>query len=196
MKPETPKQRPSRIGTIMSHSSQLIILEGPSGSGKSSLSCALQEALLPKIWLSFSMDTLIYTLPPSVLHRCNTLNDWSGVDGRAIGAAALRCLRVLIECGNNVIFDLCLPSRPYADVFQSEIKDLSPVVVGVRCAWQEIERRTLDRADRTIEEAERTFKNQHAFQRYDLVIDTTELSPEAAAAEYLTSVHHLLDCSA
>jgi chloramphenicol 3-O phosphotransferase len=180
----------------MSHSSKLIILEGPSGSGKSSLSTALQEALLPKMWLSFSMDTLIYTLPPSVLRRCNTVNDWSGVDGRAIGAAALRCLRVLIECGNNVIFDLCIPSRQYADVFQSDIKDLSPVIVGVRCAWQEIERRTLDRADRSIEEAERTFKNQHAFQRYDLVINTTEISPEVAATDCLASFLHLLNGSA
>jgi len=179
----------------MSHSSKLIILEGPSGSGKSSLSCALQEALLPGMWLSFSMDTLIYTLPPSVLRRCNTVNDWSGVDGRAIGAAALRCVRVLIECGNNVIFDLCIPSRQYADVFESDVKDLSPVMVGVRCAWQEIERRTLDRADRSMEEAERSFKNPHTFQRYDLVINTTENSPEAAAAECLTSIHHLLDGS-
>ena len=50
-------------------SSKLILLEGPSGSGKTSLANALQESLLPVMWLSFSMDTLIYTLPPSVLHR-------------------------------------------------------------------------------------------------------------------------------
>ena len=176
----------------MPRSSKLIILEGPSGSGKSSLSSALQESLLPMIWLSVSMDTLIYTLPPSVLHRCNTANDWSGVDGRAIGAAALRCLRALVECGNNVIFDLCIPNRQYADAFQCDVKDLSPVKVGVRCDWQEIERRTLHRADRSIEEAERTFKHQHAFQNYDLVIDTTAIGPDAAAANCLASFRHLL----
>jgi chloramphenicol 3-O phosphotransferase len=176
----------------MPRSSKLIILEGPSGSGKSSLSSALQESLLPLIWLSFSMDTLIYTLPPSVLHRCNTANDWSGVDGKAIGDAALRCLRALVECGNNVIFDLCIPSRQYADAFQSAVQDLSPVMVGVRCDWQEIERRTLQRGDRSLEEAERTFKQQHAFQSYDLVIDTTAIHPEAAAASCLASFRHLL----
>jgi chloramphenicol 3-O phosphotransferase len=177
----------------MPRSSKLIILEGPSGSGKSSLSRALQESLLPGIWLGFSMDTLIYTLPPSVLHRCNTANDWSGVDGRAIGAAALRCLKALVECGNNVIFDLCIPNSKYADAFHADIQDLSPVKVGVRCDWQEIERRTLHRADRSLEEAERTFNLQHAFQDYDLVIDTTAISPDAAAAECLASFRHLLD---
>jgi len=177
----------------MPSSSKLIILEGPSGSGKSSLANALQETLLPQIWLSFSMDILIYTLPPSVLHRCNTANDWVGVDGKAIGAAAQRCLRALVECGNNVIFDLCLPSREYADAFQAEIRDLSPVQVGVRCDWSEIERRTLVRADRSIEEAERTFTRQHSLESYDLVIDTTAISPDLAAMKCLTSFRHLLD---
>lgn len=172
--------------------SKLIILDGPSGSGKSSLSSALQESLLPVIWLGFSMDTLIYTLPPSVLQRCNSANDWSGVDGKAVGAAALRCLRALVECGNNVIFDLCIPSRKYADAFEADIQDLSPIKVGVRCEWPEIERRTIHRADRSIEEAQRTFQNQHALQAYDLVIDTTGITPEAAAKECLASFHHLL----
>ena len=108
-------------------------------------------------------------------------------------AAALRCLRALVECGNNVIFDLCIPSRQYADAFQSDIQDLSPVLVGVRCDWLEIERRTLHRADRSIEEAERTFKHQHPFQSYDLIIDTTATSPDVAAMECLASLRHLLD---
>lgn len=172
--------------------SKLIILDGPSGSGKSSLSSALQEALLPVIWLGFSMDTLIYTLPPSILQRCNSANDWSGVDGRAIGAAALRCLRALVECGNNVIFDLCMPNREYAETFQSEVQDLAPIKVGVRCDWPEIERRTIQRADRSIEEAQRTFQHQHTLQSYDLVIDTTGITPEAAAKECLASFRRLL----
>ncbi|RYD20685.1 MAG: hypothetical protein EOP88_14105 [Verrucomicrobiaceae bacterium] len=176
----------------MTRSSKLIILEGPSGSGKSSLAAALQERLLPGVWLNFSMDTLIYTLPPSVLHRCNSANDWSGVDGKAIGAAALRCLRALVECGNNVIFDLCIPSRKYADAFLSDIQDLSAVLIGVRCDWPEIERRTLLRADRSIAEAERSFSHQHSFQSYDLVIDTTAISPDVAATECLASLRHLL----
>jgi chloramphenicol 3-O phosphotransferase len=166
--------------------SKLIILEGPSGVGKSSVAGAMQEALLPAIWLGFSMDTLIHTLPPSVLHRCNSADDWSGVDGKAIGAAALRCLRALVECGNNVIFDLCLPSGKYVEKFQEGIRDLNPVVIGVRCDWKEVERRTLQRADRSMKEVERSFKNPHVFQRYDLVVDTTDVSPEAAATECLS----------
>lgn len=208
-KPDRNTRRPNRIGasgalpaglsllgeeeTAMTPSSKLIILEGPSGSGKSSLAAALQECLLPGIWLSFSMDTLIYTLPPSVLHRCNSANDWSGVDGRAIGAAALRCLRALVECGNKVIFDLCIPNSKYAETLQADVRDLSPVTVGVRCDWPEIERRTLQRADRSMEEAERTFKAGHRLQNHDLVLDTTAMSPGTAAAACLASFQHLLD---
>lgn len=174
-------------------SSKLILLEGPSGSGKTSLANALQESLLPVMWLSFSMDTLIYTLPSSVLHRCNTANDWSGVDGKAIGAAALRCLRALVECGHNVIFDLCLPDGKYTETLQASLLDLSPVTISVRCNWEEIRRRTLQRADRSLEEAERSFKQTQTLLNYDLVIDTTGASPEVCAAQCLELFNQLQD---
>ena len=103
------------------------------------------------------------------------------------GGPTLRCLRALVECGSNVIFDLCIPSSKFADTFQADLRDLSPITVAVRCEWTEIERRTLQRGDRSLEEAERTFKNQHHLESYDLVIDTTAISPEAAAEEYITS---------
>src|SRR5581483_2469973 len=43
---------------------QVIVLNGGSSSGKSSLARALQ-ATLPQLWLTFGVDTLMYALPAS-----------------------------------------------------------------------------------------------------------------------------------
>ena len=46
---------------------RLIVIEGGSGTGKSSLAGSLQERFQPQQWLHFSVDTLLYCLPGSVL---------------------------------------------------------------------------------------------------------------------------------
>ncbi len=82
-----------------------IIICGPSGAGKTSLAKAVQEALLPAMWLAISVDSIFYSLPESVVERCNLKNDWSGVDASAICSGALACLQALVQTGNRVIFD-------------------------------------------------------------------------------------------
>ncbi|MDC0276478.1 chloramphenicol phosphotransferase CPT family protein [Verrucomicrobiales bacterium] len=84
---------------------QVIIISGPSSSGKTTLTKALQEKLPPSIWLNFSFDTVIYSLPPNVLDRCNVKDDWSDVDGKALISGTLAALRALVDNGNRVIFD-------------------------------------------------------------------------------------------
>src|SRR5262245_5480779 len=87
---------------------KLVVLFGGSGSGKSTLARALQEQLLPGSWLHFSMDTILYCLPPSVVEAANDQNDWSGIDMQATRRSGYACLRALLESGNRVIFDCVL----------------------------------------------------------------------------------------
>ncbi len=162
---------------------RLILLDGCSGAGKSTLVPSLQEALLPEIWLGFSMDTLIYLLPPSVLQRCNLADDWSGVDGRALGAAALKCVQTLLDQGQRVIFDLVVPSGRFATEFLATVEAHPKLIIGLDCPWEEIKRRTLQRADRSLAEAERTWKMHLKFLSHDLILDTSTLTPAEAATK-------------
>jgi len=159
-----------------------IIICGPSGSGKTSLAKAVQEALLPAMWLAFSVDSLFYSLPESVVERCNRKNDWSGVDGSAICSGALACLQALVKTGNRVIFDAVVTRGKSASQLLAASKDLNPFMVRLHCTWEEIQRRTVARGDRTLEEAEASFQKADDTLDCHLTINTTHLNAAEAAA--------------
>ena len=163
---------------------RLIVVEGGSGTGKSSLARSLQERLQPQQWLHFSIDTLLYCLPPSVLDMANQRNDWSAVDQNAITRSVYGCLRTLLDDGHRVIFDCVLMTERGARELLTALQSYRPVLVRLTCSWHEIERRTIARGDRTIEEARRGFETSGLFLNVDYEIDTTHRS-SAEIAESL-----------
>ena len=162
---------------------RLVVIEGCSGSGKSSLARALQERLLPRQWLHFSVDTVLYCLPGPVLDRANLQNDWSAVDTGAVTRAAYGCLGVLLEQGNAVIFDCVVMTERRARDMLIALQAHRPMLVRLTCSWDEIRRRTLARGDRTLEEAEHGFRSSGLHLVADHEFDTTHRSPAEIAAE-------------
>src|SRR5690606_37269056 len=89
---------------------QVIVLNGGSSSGKSSIARALQE-LLPGIWLTFGVDTLIEALPG----RGDSMK--SGISYHPGGAVTVTeeytqledawysALQALSKAGANIILD-------------------------------------------------------------------------------------------
>lgn len=55
-------------------------------------------------------------------------------------------------------------------------------MVRLHCTWEEIQRRTLARGDRTLEEAEHSFNKADEDLECHLTIDTTHLNAGEAAA--------------
>jgi chloramphenicol 3-O phosphotransferase len=167
---------------------RLIVIEGGSGTGKSSLAGSLQERFQPQQWLHFSVDTLLYCLPGSVLDMVNQRNDWSAVDKSGIVRSTYGCLRTLLDDGHRVIFDCVVMTERRARELLTALQSNRPVLVRLTCSWDEIERRTIARGDRTIEEAKRGFETSGLYLMADYEIDTTHRS-SAEIAETLT---HLL----
>jgi len=161
----------------------LIVITGGSGTGKSTLSKALQEALLPEVWLHFSIDSLLYCLPQTILDRANQKNDWSSVDTALVSSSAYACVNVLLNAGHRVIFDCVVLTEKRAQAMLSAFQEHSPILVGLSCAWEEIERRTLARGDRTLAEAEYGFQNAVARLAYAYTFDTTQLPSEVIAKQ-------------
>jgi chloramphenicol 3-O phosphotransferase len=162
---------------------QLVVIVGSSGVGKSTLARALQEELLPDPWLHFSVDTIFYCLPRSVVLRVDEVNDRSSVDSRAIVAGAYACAMTLLRLGHRIVYDAVVLSENGAREMIDAFAAFDPVLIELTCQWPEIQRRTLARGDRTLAEAEYGYKNAHGHLTPHLVFDSTYITAEKIAAD-------------
>lgn len=162
---------------------KLIVITGGSGVGKTTSARALQEELLPDHWVYFSVDSLFYCLPRSVVLRVDQQNDWSLVDSRAIVSAAYACTKTLLDLGHRVIFDAVILAENGAREMLGTFDGFGPLLVELTCSWGEIERRTLARGDRTLVEAEHGYRNAAGHLRAHHAFDSSTESAEQIAAQ-------------
>ena len=161
----------------------LILITGSSGVGKSTLAKALQEELLPARWLSFSVDSIFYCLPQTVVLKVDQQNDHSAVDSRVIVESAYACTRTLIDQGHQVIFDAVILSAKGANDLLNAFAQYRPLLVNLTCTWAETARRTIARSNRTLAEAEHGHCNANGHLDADLTLDSTATSPEWLAIQ-------------
>jgi chloramphenicol 3-O phosphotransferase len=174
----------------------LIILIGGSGTGKTTLARALQERLLPDQWLHISPDTLLYCLPKSTVDRADLANDWSAIDITLIAELAHGCIREALQSGARVVFDCVVMTERRAKQLLAAFDGSDPFLVGITCAWDELLRRTKVRGDRTLEEVQRGFQTGGQFLEVDCVLDTTASPPERLADQLLSHLEHRGSASA
>ena len=174
---------------------RLIVLSGGSGVGKSTLARELQQRLQPEPWLHFSVDTLLGCYPAAQLERANQHNDWSGIDVPALLRASHASLRALLQQGHRVIFDVVVMTERAARELLQALPDESPLLVQLHCDWEETRRRTLQRGDRSLAEAEQGFRQAGRHLEADLCLDSRAHDP-AALAEVLRVALNAVDGSA
>jgi chloramphenicol 3-O phosphotransferase len=161
----------------------LIVITGSSGVGKSSLAQALQEELLPDQWLHFSVDSLFYCLPRSIVLKVDKYNDRSLVDSKSIVRSAYACVRTLLDQGHKVIFDTVIMSETGAKRLLAAFAELDPILVELTCSWEEIKNRTLARGDRTLAEAEHGYENAGGHLKVHHTFESTDASAQQIAAQ-------------
>jgi chloramphenicol 3-O phosphotransferase len=165
---------------------RIILLNGPSSSGKTSLGRALQHAL-PQPWFLFSVDTL------GAMRSARQTRDLGPValDAtlRRTRLGYHRAVAAVASAGNDVIMDYPL-SEPWR--LRDLLDTLSgyDVVLGdVRCDADELDRREGARADRPagLARSQRVFDHDDR----DLAVDTTRTDPEACAVVVVTGLRAL-----
>lgn len=160
---------------------KLIVIDGPSCAGKTTLAQALQTEYLPQIWLRFSIDTLVYGLPPGVLQDCNLHNNWAAVDVTALIHGAFACVDSLLNGGHRVVFDVVISTASRAEELQRYFAAHSVFYVGLTADWDCLQRRAIARKDRSLAEVKHGFETAPKHLPYDLCLDMTHQSPEQAA---------------
>jgi chloramphenicol 3-O phosphotransferase len=165
---------------------QVIVLNGGSSSGKSSIARCLQS-ILPDPWLTLGVDTLIQAMPLSMHGPDTGLRfepDGQVIVGnrfRRLEAAWYQGLACVAHAGTGVIVDeVFLSGAESQDRLVVALDGLRVLWVGVHCDWAIAAAREAMRDDRTDRKgdvhpgmAEAQADLVHQGVRYDLDVDTT-----------------------
>lgn len=156
----------------------IILLNGASSSGKSTLAAALRDALDEPFW-HYSIDHLLAgdMLPSARIDS----GDFSWKDMRPSFFAGFHAsLPALANAGNNLIVEHIIETQEWMDRLVTLLHGLDVFFVGVHCPLDELERRERSRGDRRIGEARTDFETTHRFCSYDMEVWSTIPATENA----------------
>ncbi|MDK1360254.1 chloramphenicol phosphotransferase [Arthrobacter sp. zg-Y1219] len=166
---------------------QVIVLNGGSSSGKSSITRALQE-LLPGIWLTFGVDTFLDALPDRGRSpRAGITYEQDGsitfsTEHRALERSWYTGLGSMAGAGAHLILDeVLLSGGSGQERLRSAFSDVNMAWVGVRCDPDVAASREAQRADRVEGMARQQARGVHRGVTYDFEVNTTKRSTEECA---------------
>jgi chloramphenicol 3-O phosphotransferase len=173
---------------------QVIVLNGGSSAGKSSIARSLQS-LLPEPWLTIGVDDLLTALPPAMLaseHGIQFLPDGRITVGpglQALEAAWSQGIAAMARAGAGIILDVVFLSGTIAQQrWQAYLDGLQVLWVGVRCGPLIAAAREAKRGDRVPGMAVLQAQSVHRDVGYDLEVDTTYSSAEECARRIVARV--------
>jgi chloramphenicol 3-O phosphotransferase len=152
-------------------SGKIILVNGASSAGKSTLCGALQAQLEEPFW-HFSIDHLVAArILPSERIRSGEF-PWSEMRPHFFDGFHA-CLPALAEAGNNLIVEHIVETAEWMGRLVRILRPFDVFFVGVHCPLPELERRERERGDRPIGDARRDFEIVHTFGEYDFEVDST-----------------------
>jgi len=171
---------------------RVVVLNGGSSAGKTTLARALQSAL-PDPWLLLGIDLLIWMLPPGMVDDPEGLSFQDGKITRgeafrsiaagfrlAVGALARSGVDVLLD---EVMLDGSVDQRQWDEA----LSGLDVCWIGVRCPPDVVAAREAERTTRPSGIARRQAESVHEDLRYDLEVDSSRMD----LAEEMASIAEL-----
>ncbi|WP_432723147.1 AAA family ATPase [Jeongeupia wiesaeckerbachi] len=161
---------------------QVIVLNGCSSAGKSSLARALQERL-PEQYLYFGIDQVLAALPQSDWQRMcrGEAITRAGYDWATLVRGYHFCLPGLLQAGNRLIIDNGWCERDEKRELLTELAGYAIVLIAVHCDPDIAGARESARGDRASGLAAWEAPRVHADWVYDLNVDTGVNDAEACA---------------
>ena len=158
---------------------QVIVLNGGSSSGKSGIARCLQ-AILPEPWLSLGVDTLIESMPVSAQTSASGIqfpHGGSVVIGpgfRALEGAWMAGVAAMAQAGARIIVDdVFLGGAASQQRRKQALGPLRVLWVGVRCDGAVAAGREIARGNRPGGMAASQADAAHQGVTYDFEVDTT-----------------------
>ena len=198
MAPESTVSTSAEIDVTLSEMDvEVIVLNGGSSSGKSSIAACLQQQL-EETWITLGVDDLIRALshgPTDTtaggsIHFASDGSIRVGEVFHQAEAAWYQGVAAIVHAGAPVIADeVFLDGGRSQARLAAALRGLTVVWVGVRCDPDVAETRGIQRGDRIRGQARDQALRVHQGVRYDLVVDTTRTASSQCAEmilEWLT----------
>jgi chloramphenicol 3-O phosphotransferase len=172
---------------------RIILLNGTSSSGKSSIARELQGAL-PEPYLHLRIDTFLAMLPARYFGERPPADEGfllvkgeagtaiqTGPVGKRLVRGMARACAALAAAGNHLIIDHVLLDAGVSAHLAEVLRPFEALSVGIRCPLAVAIQREQARADRTAGMVRAQYDLVHAHAVYDLEIDTSTCTPREAA---------------
>ena len=192
----------------------IILVNGPSSAGKSTLCRALQAAI-EEPYLVAAFDDFIFMAAPRYYRGADTSRQSEHDPYTSLGVemattspagappsvtarfgpvfrrllqAMAPAVRALVDGGNPVIFDHVLHDRAMQESCRQAFVGLDVFAVGVTCPIDILEARERERGDRVLGRARGLAGVVHGFMDYDVMVDTGAMTPAACVSVILEAL--------
>ncbi len=192
----------------------MILVNGPSSAGKTTLCRGLQEAILHP-YLCIGFDDFVFTSAERYYRGADTAEqshqDSFTSDGvrmvvtsapdeprcvtavfgpvfRALLDGMAPAVRALVDSGSSVIFDHVLHDQGMYDSVLRSFEGLDVFKLGVVCPVEILEAREASRGDRVLGRARGLADVVHQFCEYDVVVDTGLDGPRSCVDQVLEAL--------
>ena len=151
---------------------KIILINGASSAGKSTLATAVHQRL-PVPFLRFSFDLFIdgNSFPSDQIKS----GEFSWKKMRpAVFSGYHRCWPALVSAGNNLIIDHIIEEESWVSDLIKLLAGYDVFLVGLHCSLEELERREIARGDRGKGDARRDLEVVHKYVTYDFELDAED----------------------
>jgi chloramphenicol 3-O phosphotransferase len=177
---------------------RLLLLNGTSSAGKTSLLHALQDRF-DQPFLEVGLDKFLWMLPKRYLqpHFWQEIFTYEyrhtpgeaavierihpGELGERLITGMHQAAAALLAAGHYLLLDHVLLKSEWVWECARLFKGYRAYLIGVRCPLEIVEQRERQRHDRTLGQARAQYAYVHAYGPYDFEVDTSWQSPEQAA---------------
>lgn len=186
----------SKPGTV-------IILNGPSGSGKSSIQRAFQQLNMPDLWVAIGIDNFFDNVMPEITPE--NMDTWKspnpirwientkdttnnniitlhvGVKGKKVAYAMNSAIAAYAQEGCNVIVDYIAYDQTWLHDLQKKLHNIPTYYVAVDIPLSVLEEREAKRGTSPAGHARSHYDTVYGDMSYDVRVDTYHNTPQETA---------------
>lgn len=172
----------------------VIVLNGPSAAGKSSIQKSFQDAMLPSLWIKLGVDNLFDKPMPDIdatnfaywqkenrVRWVTTTQDreqnpiitlFAGPEGERVAYGMNSAIAAYAKAGCNVIVDYIAYKKEWIDDLHQKLSGINTCWVKVNIPLDVLEKRELGRGTSPKGHARSHYGTVHWDVQYDLEVDS------------------------